>query len=113
MKERYSSVLQKKKRDLQGLWGACREDSADTPYGRVYLLDGRQPVVGDPECPEESTRTLWLVPVNVNGAEEYRGRAVFFPLYRNGLVDATALNYAHRKQKAVEDAMEFMKRRRG
>jgi hypothetical protein len=105
------SILQEKKRDLQGLWGCCREDVAYTDLGKVYLMDGYRPVIGDPECPEESTRTVWLVPINMNGKEEYRGRAVFFPVYRNGLIDPNALNYQHRKQQAVADAMEFLKLR--
>ena len=111
MKERYSSILQKRKRDLQGLWGACKEDIARTDYGMVYLLDGRYPVVGDPECPEESTRTMWLVPINMNGKEEYRGRTVFFPVTKNGVYQPSAFNYAHRKKEAIKDAMEFLKRR--
>lgn len=111
MKEKYSNVLQKKKRSLQGLWGACKEDIAQTDMGKVYILDGRYPVVGDPECPEESTRTLWMVPINNKGKEEYRGRTVFFPVYKNGLIDPNSTNYGYRKQKAVEDAMQFLKAR--
>ena len=106
-----NELLARKKRSLQALWGACHEDVAYTDHGKVYLLDGPHPVVGDPECPEESTRTLWLAPINFNVKEEYRGRAVFFPVYRRGLVDPSALNYAHRKKKAIEDAMEFLKKR--
>lgn len=110
-----TNILQKKKRSLQGLWGACTEDRVKTRFGEVFLLDGPTPVVGDPECPEESTRTLWLAPVNVNGTEEYRGRAVFFPVYpkKGGImvIDPNALNYAYRRKKAVEDAETFMEKR--
>ena len=111
MKERYSSILQRKKRALQAAWGVCKEDFARTDSGPVYLLDGYMPVIGDPECPEESTRTLWMVPINNNGKEEYRGRTVFFPTVKNGIYQSSAFNYAHRKKEAIKDAMEFMKLR--
>jgi hypothetical protein len=110
-----NDLLARKKRSLQALWGACTEDVAYTEHGKIYLLDGAKPVIGDPECPEESTRTLWLAPVNHNGKEEYRGRAVFFPVYKKSgslmVINPDAMNYAHRKAEAIKDAMEFMKKR--